>query len=77
MSQEKNYYKNIFLFTEDVVQIIDAITLAQSNWRNEKEGANEFWDSYCQKKIDDLQAVLNKIHDTPYKELPNPNNINK
>ena len=77
MSQEKNYYKEIFLFTEDVVQIIEAITSAQRNWRNEKEGANELWDSYCQKKIDDLQAVLNKIHDTPYKELPTPNNINK
>ena len=77
MSQEKNYYKDIFLFTEDVVQIIEAITSAQRNWRNEKEEANELWNAYCQKKIDDLQAVLNKIHDTPYKELPTPNNINK
>jgi len=77
MSQEKNYYKNIFLFSEDVVQIIEAITLAQSTWRNEKEGANDQWDAYCEKRINELQAVLNKIHDTPYKELPNPNTLNK
>ena len=76
MSQEKNYYKNIFLFTEDVVQIIEAITSAQSNWSNEKDG-REMWDSYCQMRINELQAVLNKIHDTPYKELPNPNTLNK
>jgi hypothetical protein len=76
MSEKKNYYKEIFLFTEDVVQIIEAITSVQSNWRNEKDG-REMWDSYCQKKIDDLQAVLNKIHDTPYKELPTPNTLNK
>ena len=77
MSQEKNYYKEIFLFSEDVVQIIEAITLAQRNWRNEKEEANELWNAYCQKKIDNLEAVLNKIHDTPYKELPTPNNTDK
>jgi predicted PolB exonuclease-like 3'-5' exonuclease len=76
MSKEKNYYKEIFLFTEDVVQIIEAITSVQSNWRNEKDGG-EIWDSYCQKKIDNLQAVLNKIHDTPYRELPTPNTLNK
>ena len=77
MSQEKNYYKEIFLFSEDVVQIIEAITLAQRNWRNEKEKENELWNAYCQKKIDNLEAVLNKIHDTPYKELPTPNNTDK
>ena len=77
MSQEKNYYKDIFLFTEDIVQIIEAITLAQRNWRKEKEEANELWNAYCQKKIDNLEAVLNKIHDTPYKELPTPNTLNK
>ena len=77
MSQEKNYYKEIFLFSEDVVQIIEAITLAQRNWRNEKEEANDQWDAYCEKRINELQAVLNKIHDTPYKELPTPNTLNK
>ena len=77
MSQEKNYYKEIFLFEEDVVQIIEAITSAQRNWRNEKEEANDQWDAYCEKRINELQAVLNKIHATPYKELPTPNNINK
>ena len=77
MSQEKNYYKEIFLFSEDVVQIIEAITSAQRNWRNEKEEANELWNAYCQKKIHNLEAVLNKIHDTPYKELPTPNNTDK
>lgn len=77
MSQEKNYYKEIFLFSEDVVQIIEAITSAQRNWRNEKEEANELWNAYCQKKIYNLEAVLNKIHDTPYKELPTPNTLNK
>jgi hypothetical protein len=80
MSQQLNFYKNIFLFSEDVVQIIEAITLAQSSWRNEKdnrEGGNDQWDAYCEKRINELQAVLNKIHDTPYKELPNPNTLNK
>jgi hypothetical protein len=77
MSQELNFYKTIFLFSEDVVQIIEAITLAQSTWRDEKEGANELWDAYCEKRINELQAVLNKIHDTPYKELPTPNTLNK
>lgn len=80
MSQEKNYYKEIFLFSEDVVQIIEAITCTQSTWRNEKderEGGNDQWDAYCEKRINELQAVLNKIHDTPYKELPNPNTLNK
>ena len=77
MSQEKNYYKEIFLFSEDVVQIIEAITSAQRNWRNEKEEANDQWDAYCEKRINELQAVLNKIRDTPYKELPTPNNTDK
>jgi hypothetical protein len=77
MIEEKNYCKNIFLFLEDVVQITEAIILAQSTWRNEKEGENEQWDAYCEKRISELQAVLNKIHDTPYKELPTPNTLNK
>jgi hypothetical protein len=80
MSQELHFSKTIFLFSEDVVQIIEAITLAQSSWRNEKdnrEGGNDQWDAYCEKRISELQAVLNKIHDTPYKELPTPNTLNK
>jgi len=76
MSEEKNYYKEIFLFSEDVVQIIEAITLAQSTWRKEYDGSYD-WDTYCEKRINQLQAVLNKIHDTPYKELPTPNTLNK
>ena len=59
------------------MQITEAITLAQSTWRDEKEGENEQWDAYCEKRINELQAVLNKIHDTPYKELPTPNTLNK
>jgi hypothetical protein len=80
MSQELHFSKTIFLFSEDVVQIIEAITLAQSSWRNEmdnREGGNDQWDAYCEKRINKLQAVLNKIHDTPYKELPTPNTLNK
>ena len=77
MSQELQFSKTIFLFLEDVVQITEAIILAQSTWRNEKEGANELWYAYCEKRISELEAVLNKIHATPYKELPTPNNINK
>jgi hypothetical protein len=77
MSQELHFSKTIFLFVEDVVQITEAITLAQRTWRNEKEGENEEWDTYCEKRINELQTVLNKIHDTPYKKLPTPNNLNK
>jgi hypothetical protein len=76
MSQELHFSKTIFLFLEDVVQITEAIILAQSTWRNEKEGENEQWDAYCEKRISELQAVLNKIHATPYKELPTPNTLN-
>jgi hypothetical protein len=76
MSQELHFSKTIFLFLEDVVQITEAITLAQRTWRNEKEGEYEEWDTYCEKRINELQTVLNKIHDTPYKELPTPNTLN-
>jgi len=77
MSEKKNYYKDVFLFAEDITHIIEAITLAQKTWRDEKEAANELWDAYCERRINELQAVLNKINDTSYKELPNPNTLNK
>lgn len=76
MSKELHFSKTIFLFLEDVVQITEAITLAQRTWRDEKNG-NIDYDTYCDKRIDELEAVLNKIHDTPYKELPTPNTLNK
>jgi hypothetical protein len=80
MSEKKNYYKDVFLFAEDITHIIEAITLAQKTWRDEKderEGGNNQWDAYCEKRINELQAVLNKINDTSYKELPTPNTLNK
>lgn len=76
MSKELHFSKTIFLFLEDVVQITEAITLAQRTWRDEKNG-NIDYDTYCDKRIDELEEVLNKIHDTPYKELPTPNTLNK
>jgi hypothetical protein len=76
MSQELHFSKTIFLFLEDVVQITEAIILAQNDWKNQKDG-NIDRDTYYQKRIDELEAVLNKIHDTPYKELPTPNNTDK
>jgi hypothetical protein len=76
MSQELHFSKTIFLFLEDVVQITEAIILAQNDWKNQKDG-NIDRDTYYQKRIDELEAVLNKIHATPYKELPTPNTLNK
>ena len=76
MSQELHFSKTIFLFLDDVVQITEAITLAQKNWSNQKDGSIE-WDTYCEKRINELEAVLNKIHATPYKELPTPNTLNE
>ena len=76
MSQELHFYKDLFLLLEDVVQITEAISLAQNTWRKEKNGyAN--CDAYADKRINELDAVLNKIHATPYKELPTPNTLNK
>ena len=76
MSQELQFSKTIFLFLEDVVQITEAIILAQKTWEKEKDGRVK-WDAYADKRISELEAVLNKIHATPYKELPTPNTLNK
>jgi len=76
MSQELQFSKTIFLFLEDVVQITEAIILAQKTWEKEKDGSVK-WDAYADKRISELEAVLNKIHATPYKELPTPNNTDK
>jgi hypothetical protein len=76
MSEQLNFSKTIFLFLDDVVQITEAITLAQKTWRKEKDG-NVEWDAYADERINQLEAVLNKINATPYKELPNPNTLNK
>ena len=59
-----------------MVQITEAIILAQKTWEKEKDG-NVKWDAYADKRINELEAVLNKIHATPYKELPTPNTLNK
>ena len=75
MSEQLNFSKTIFLFLDDVVQITEAIKLAQKTWRKEKDG-NVKWDAYADERINQLEAVLNKIHATPYKELPTPNTLN-
>jgi hypothetical protein len=74
MSQELHFSKTIFLFLDDVVQITEAIKLAQKTWRKEKDGDVK-WDAYADERINQLEEVLNKINATPYKELPTPNNL--
>jgi hypothetical protein len=76
MSAELHFYKDLFLMLDDVVQITEAITLAQKTWQKEKAGDAK-WDAYADKRINELEAVLNKIHATRWKELPNPNTLNK
>jgi hypothetical protein len=71
MNNENNFYKEIFLFLEDVVQVTEAIIVAQNYWGSQKDG-NIDRDSYYQSRIDQLEQVLNKIHSTRYKELPEP-----
>lgn len=76
MSQELHFYKDLFLMLDDVVQITEAITLAQKTWEKEKDGSAK-WDAYADKRINELEAVLNKINVTRWKELPTPNTLNK
>ena len=71
MNNENNYYKTPFLFMEDIVLLTEAIIVAQNSYGDERNGTLA-WDDYCQKRIDKLERVLNKIHSTHYKELPEP-----
>jgi len=71
MNNENNYYKAPFLFMDDVVQLKEAIIVAQNHYGDQRNGTLD-WDNYCQKRIDQLERVLHKLHSTHYKELPTP-----
>jgi hypothetical protein len=71
MNNEKHYYKTPFLFFEDIVLLTEAIIVAQNYYGDKRNGALD-WDASCQKRVDELERVLHKIHSTHYKELPEP-----
>jgi hypothetical protein len=71
MNNENNYYKAPFLFMDDVVQLKEAIIVAQNHYGDQRNGTLD-WDNYCQKRIDQLERVLYKIDSENYKELPTP-----
>ena len=71
MNNENNYYKEVFLFLEDVLQLTEAIILAQNHYGNQRTGVLDR-DAFVEARIDELERVLDKIHSTHYKELPEP-----
>lgn len=71
MKDENNYYKSPLLFMDDVVQLKEAIIVAQNHYGDQRNGTLD-WDAYCQKRIDQLERVLYSIESTPFKELPEP-----
>ena len=71
MNNENNFYKEIFLFLEDVVQVTEAIIVAQNYWGDKRNGTLD-WDAYCSYRIDKLERVLKHIITTNWKELPEP-----
>ena len=71
MNNEKYYYKEVFLFLEDVLQLTEAIILAQNYYGNQRTGVLDR-DTFIETRIEQLERVLNKIHSTRYKELPEP-----
>jgi len=70
MNNER-HYKTPFLFFEDIVLLTEAIIITQNYYGDKRSGALD-WDTSCQKRIDQLERVLHKIHSTHYKELPEP-----
>jgi hypothetical protein len=76
MNNENNYYKAPFLFMDDVVQLKEAIIVAQNHYGDQRNGTLD-WDAYCQKRIDQLERVLYKIDSENYKPLPTPTNEEK
>jgi hypothetical protein len=71
MNNENNYYKSPLLFMRDVVQLKEAIIVAQNHYGDQRNGTLD-WDAYCQKRIDQLERVLYKINSENYKPLPTP-----
>jgi hypothetical protein len=71
MNNENNYYKTPLLFMDDVVQLKEAIIVAQNHYGDQRNGTLD-WDDYCQKRIDQLERVLYKIDSENYKPLPTP-----
>jgi hypothetical protein len=71
MNNEKHYYKEVFLFLEDVLQLTEAIILAQNYYGNQRTGVLDR-DTFVETRIEQLERVLDKIHSTRYKELPEP-----
>jgi len=71
MNNER-HYKTPFLFFEDIVLLTEAIIITQNYYGDKRSGALDR-DTSCQKRIDELERVLHKIHSTHYKELPEPN----
>jgi hypothetical protein len=67
----ENKCKTPLLFPEDINEIQEAIIVAQNYWGDKRNGTLD-WDASCQKRIDQLERVLHKIHSTHYKELPEP-----
>ena len=71
MNNEKHYYKSPLLFKQDVKEIQEAIIIAQNYWGDRRTGGLD-WNAYCQKRINELERILNSIEQTHWKELPEP-----
>jgi hypothetical protein len=71
MSNENNYYKSPFLFMDDVVQLKEAIIVAQNYYGSQRTGVLDR-DAYIEARINDLERVLNKLDSASWKELPTP-----
>ena len=71
MNNEKEYYKSPMLFSDDLQEIQDAIIIAQNYYGSQRTGVLDR-DAFVEARIDELERVLDKIHSTHYKELPEP-----
>ncbi len=71
MNNEKHFFKTPFLFFEEFNKVTQAIGIAKNFYSDQRDGTLA-WDAYCQKRIDELERVLNKLDSATWKELPTP-----